>query len=436
MMSGVPTMMPNSFEYERAILSLLVDPTQQQIDKGEVFDALVDTDFYDVRNREMFKACRDLYLRKLPVDIISVPDVIGSAIPMPASYVSEVADVLPATDVAHYCDTLRDYSKARTAIAVMEKRLSQLRNIGGGRIQDTSELLDDLQREILLIDSRGRSKFHELSTLVSDAISRYREMNRGEATQQVYTGYNLIDEIVSFRGARLVIIAARPSVGKTAFALNIARNMVRDGNPVAFFELEMGRDDITDRLMAIEGDINLLQLVYGAGPSPDSWRGILQAGQNVYGWPMMIDDEGGLHVSELKRRIRHAAKCGAKAIFVDQLSQIKGPGRGLYEQNTMIVQELSRAKKEVNIPIFLLCQISRKQEDGGNKAPAMYMLKNTGSIEEEADIVMLIDRPYVYTRDESDKYVARIDVAKNRHGAPGLVELQWVPSRAAFKNKI
>jgi len=91
-MSGVPTMMPNSFEYERAILSLLVDPTQQQIDKGEVFDALVDTDFYDVRNREMFKACRDLYLRKLPVDIISVPDVIGSAIPMPASYVSEVAD--------------------------------------------------------------------------------------------------------------------------------------------------------------------------------------------------------------------------------------------------------------------------------------------------------------------------------------------------------
>jgi len=93
-------------------------------------------------------------------------------------------------------------------------------------------------------------------------------------------------------------------------------------------------------------------------------------------------------------------------------------------------------KKESNIPIFFLSHIGRKKEDGGNKAPAMYMLKNTGSIEEEADIVMLIDRPYVYTRDESDKYVARIDVAKNRHGAPGLVELQWVPSRAAFKNKI
>jgi replicative DNA helicase len=429
-------MMPNSFEYERAILSLLLDPTQQSMDKGEVYDSLIDADFYDMRNREVFKACQYLYLRKQPVDIVSVPDAIGAAIQMPASYVSEVADSLPATDVQHYCDTIRDYSKARTAITVMEKRLSQLRNINGGRIQDTGELLDEIQREILLIDARGRSKFYEIAALVSDAIARYRDLNRGDGLQHIFSGYNELDEIVAFRGPRLVILAARPSVGKTALMLCIARNMVCEGNPVAVFELEMSREDITDRLIALEGDINLLQLIYGAGPSRETWPNIIKAGQNVYGWPLMIDDEGGLHISELKRRIRHAKKCGARAIFIDQLSQIKGPGRGIFEQNTMIVQELSRMKKEISIPIFLLCQISRKQDESGNKAPALHMLKNTGAIEEEADVVILIDRPYVYTREESDKYVAKLDVAKNRHGAPGVVDLHWEPSRAQFKNKI
>lgn len=433
--------LPHSIEYERSILCLLLDSYTSPIDRAEVFDSLQVTDFYNVQHQEVFSTCLALHAKRQPIDAVTVLDSLDDRkVKDASSLLGSITDfTIPASDVAHYCDQLRDYAKARAMISLFHSRLQELDGISGGNISEVGNLIDQIQGEIMLIGSRSRSRFIEAPELLNGAMDEYRRLNEHSTENTVYTKFSELDEVVSFRGPRLVILAARPSIGKSALALSMMRNICRDGIRAAFFSLEMGRQDVIDRLIAQEADINLLQLNHGSGPSIKAWKMILDAGSKIHSWPLFIDDQGGLHITELKRRIRHACRQGARIVFLDQLSQIRGPGRVEYERNTNIVQELAKLKKEIQIPIILLCQINRKQDESGGKAPALHMLKSTGALEEEADIVLLIDRPYEYNHEDDQKHDAFVDCAKNRNGAKTYgkgIELYWSPSRAMFWNKV
>lgn len=433
--------LPHSSEYERSVLSLILDGTTPPMDRAEVFDALEATDFYDPRHQEVFSTCLDLHHRRQPIDIVTALDALDRRkVPDAAVLLGTITDfTIPAPDVAHYCDRLRDYAKARAMIALFRSRIRELEGIHGGTVGEVGDMIDRIQGETMEIGARGQHRFLEPPELLGIALDEYRRLGNQAGLDTLKTGFSVLDEVVALRGSRLVIIAARPSIGKTALALSIARNMCKAGISTAFFSLEMDRQDVTDRLIAQEADINLLQLNHGSGPGPDAWKGIMEAGNEIHSWPLLLDDRGGLPIGELKRGIRQACRQGAKIVFVDQLSQIRGPGQKEYERNTFIVQELAKLKKEIGVPIILLCQISRKQDEAQNKAPALHMLKTTGALEEEADIVLLIDRPYEYNHEAEQKNGAFVSIAKNRNGAKTHgkgIELFWSPSRAMFRNKM
>lgn len=426
-------LLPHNNGFERSILSMLLDPTGSIQDKGDVFDSLQPEDFYDLRHQDIYKACSYLYNSKQPIDIMTATQAVESKFPNPATFVSNIADEFSAISVEHYINVVRNFSTVRAAIHLFTKRLEELRSLKGDSINAISELLDEIQNEILQLGRSGKASFFEPPTLISDAIQEYRDLNAGTKDVWIRTGFDSLDDIISVRGSKLIIIAARPSVGKSALAISIMRNMLNNGHKIALFQSEMDRSDVVHRWVSQEGDVNLMQLTYGLGPAPETWGKIMKAGETIYEWPALVDDEGGLTIRELKRRMRIARKQGSQCIFIDQLSQIRGEGRTDYERNTGILQELSKLKKQIRIPIFLLAQINRKAEEMGG--PALHMLKTTGALEEDADIVLLIDRPHVRSEDPAEKNKAIIEIAKNRNGATGTIELEWEGSRAMFRNK-
>jgi len=427
--------LPHNTRSEAAILSLLLAPTASITDKGEIFDSLRAEDFYDLRHQEIFRACIHLYNSKQPIDTLTATQVVEGKFPNPGTFISSITDELTAISIEHYTGVVRNYSTARAAIQLLTKYNDELRSLKGDSVNEIASVLDEIQGEILQIDARSKMNFYEPRTLMSDAIQEYQALNKGTKDIWIRTGFKLLDDVISVRGSKLIVIAARPGVGKSAFAISTMRNMMHAGHKVALFELEMDRLDVTNRWVSQEGNLNMLQLTYDAGPGPAAWEKIMRAGGTIYEWPALVDDEGGLSVHELKRRIRMAKKKGAQCIFVDQLSQIRGEGKAEYERNTGILQELSKLKKQIRIPIFLLAQINRRSEEKGNVGPALHMLKSTGALEEEADIVLLIDRPYIRSRSPEDKGKAIVDIAKNRNGATGKIELEWIDSRAMFRNK-
>jgi replicative DNA helicase len=413
---------------------MLLDSTVSLSDRAEVFDFLKSSDFYDIRHQEIYKACHELHEARSPIDLVTVTEAVEGKFPNPGTFISSVADEIPATSIEHYTGVIRNHSTTRTAIQILTKRLEEMRALKGESVSMITELLDEIQNEIVQMGTLGNDKFYEPSSLISDAIQEYKALNAGTQDAWIPTGFNFLDDVISVRGSKLIIVAARPGVGKSAFAISAMRNMMRSGHKVALFELEMDRADVVNRWVAQEGNIKMIHLTYGTGPGPETWKGILRAGETIDKWPALVDDEGGLSIHELKRRIRIAKKKGAQVVFIDQLSQIRGEGKTEYERNTCIIQELSKLKKQIRIPIFLLAQINRRSEEKGNAGPALHLLKSTGALEEEADIVLLIDRPYVRNRNPADEDKAIIEIAKNRNGATGKIELKWIGSRAMLMN--
>lgn len=428
-------LLPNNINYERAILSLLIYPSTTRDERGEVFDSLSEDDFYQERHRFIFKACKRLYEQKAPVDLVSATEAVEHKIEGAGSFISEIVDTLPASDISHYVSKLRNCTTARKALILSSKFIEELRiSMVDGNV---NELLDAHQRDILQLNSTGTiHRFTDIQKLSVDAYSRYRDLSAGHALQAIPTGYYGLDRLIHLRGSKLVIIAARPSVGKTAFAGNIIRNLAVEGYKCALFEMEMDKEDIIDRWISAETEINLVKLSHGSSIRAEEWPKILKASEAISKWPVLIDDQGGLKSSDLRRRIRLAKKEGCEIVFIDQLSQIRGDGVSEYERNTGITQELSKLKKELHIPIVLLCQVNRKVEDSQSKKPRLSMLKTTGALEEEADIVLLLDRPFTYTGKSEDKDKAIVDVAKQRGGPTGSIELEWIGRTVTFKNKV
>lgn len=428
-----PITPPHSMEYEKAIISLLLDQTKTVTEKGEVFDSITEADFHHERHQIIFAACQKLHREKKPIDTVTATEETDGKFEYNGSYISEISDCLPASSIEHFSEVLQNYSKMREASRLLQKYMKVLHSIP--RPQDVAGVLDDIQKDFLGVDARGRANFHTAAILMSDNLDQYRKMNKGDDHTTITTGLNELDDIISLKGPKLVIIAARPSVGKSAMAGCILRHMGLNEEPGAIFEMEMGREDLMNRWISQMTGIPLTRLTFGTGPGPGDWQPIMQAGEKIHKWPVLVDDEGGLTIAELRRRARVAFKKGAKAIFIDQLSQMRGPGKTEYEKNTNILQELSRLKKELSIPVFLLCQIGRKQFENKDNRPRLHHLKTTGAIEEEADIVLLMDRPYLYTDKEADKHKAIIDVAKQRGGPIGAVEVEWRGATTDFRNR-
>lgn len=421
---------PQNLELEESILAgcLLFDQTRQ--------DALLFVsaqDFYSNQNRLMFETISEMADKNRPIDSVSLVDWLRGNGQLEkaggASRIAKIMDVPIPSDVKTYADRLKKYAHLRRIINLCGKTMQEAQQ---SRIDRIDELLNAFQAQALSVGADLSESWVSKRDLTEESIERYEDLNEGAKYPALPTGFHTIDSMTGggFRGPKLIILAARPRVGKTALMCNMIQNMCASGKSCGVFSLEMDRSELDDRWIAAGARVNSMKLTAEPGPDLEEWNRIVQAAGHQKDWKLMVDDNQA-DIADLKRRIRQMVKAGAEIIFIDQLSGIGGNRKkDTWERNTEHVEELKFLKKELRIPIVLLAQLNRKLEERNNKKPILSDLKNTGQLEEDADIVLMGHRPFLYpngsgVRDESVRDYAEWEITKNRQGAEWNIKMRW-----------
>lgn len=424
---------PQSLESEDGVLCscLMGDKDLEQ-----VIALIGPEDFYKTAHQKIFSAMTGLHNSQEPVDLNSVTirlreqgvlEDIGGA-----TYLSKLLDTPMATDVEYYCGIIKQNSTARRMI---EAGNEIVKTGFGITSENFSDSLDNTHALIsrLVSDSSGGT-YVGMEQLITESVERYEALNEGKSKGGIKTGFAEIDLLTGgFHNSRLVIIASRPRIGKTALMLNIATNMADNKHRVGIFSLEMDKEELVDRMIASATGINSMRLSMGTGPGGEEWGKIVEAGERMTGYKIFMDDTGGLPIKELKKRIRNMKKDGIEIVFIDQLSKIRADRRkSRFEQATEIVEELAWLKKEVRMPIVLLAQINRRAEDRTDKKPTLADLKNTGQLEEDADIILIGHRPYEYDKKKDTETLAYWEIAKHRGGPCRDIRMNWYAKTTKF----
>lgn len=429
------TDLPHNLEAEKTVISAIL---QYPEIVPELVDMIEPGDFYNPKHRIIFQGVCDLVSRKEPVDLATIADTVDVQFPAVGSYLSEIADKAPTSQVQNHVRLVLEHSALRQAISLCNKSLSDLYNCNG----NASDVIDEIQTKFLQLGVRGtKQQYETMRELMHQTIDRYRSLREGKE-RGIKTGFFLLDQATGgFRGSQFIVIAGRPGMGKSSLALNMADYCGQCAIPCGIFSLEMDKEEWNDRHITLKTGISTSRLNKDGGADARDWQSIMNAASVIAKYPIMLDDNGGLTVAEIKRRARLMVKNGARIIFIDQLSKIRGRGKDRFEKAANVVNELSTFPKEVRIPIVLLAQINREAEKRGGQnvtrwthKPTVSMLKDTGTLEEDADIVLLVYRPYVYTKAREDDGFANVEIAKHRGGPTLDIELKWDGRRMAFSN--
>ena len=404
----------------------------------ELVDMIEPVDFYNPKHGIIFQGVRDLVTRKEPVDLATIADTVDVQFPAVGSYLSEIAEKAPTSQVQNHVRLVLEHSALRQAISLCNKSVSDLYNCNG----NASDVIDEIQTKFLQLGVRGtKQQYETMRELMHQTIDRYKSLREGKELG-IKTGFFLLDQATGgFRGSQFIVIAGRPGMGKSSLVLNMADYCGQCAIPCGIFSLEMDKEEWNDRNITLKTGISTSRLNKDGGADASDWQSIMNAASVIAEYPIMLDDNGGLTVAEIKRRARLMVKNGARIIFIDQLSKIRGRGKDRFEKAANVVNELSTFPKEVRIPLVLLAQINREAERRGGQdvtrwthKPTVSMLKDTGTLEEDADIVLLVYRPYVYTKAREDEGFANVEIAKHRGGPTLDIELKWDGRRMAFSN--
>ena len=429
---------PQDIQTEQSVLaSCLLDAESLTI----ALEILQPEDFYKLTHKKIFTTIQYLVRQKKPVDLTTV-----TACLLEFKKLDEIGGVTKLTQLLNECplavniETYAEIVKSKSILRqLIEVQTRSIEACYSAVSADLPDMLDATQKAILSIEPNGhKDSYITMSDLTGQSYIRYEFLQEGKGDKAIKTGLPTVDRITGggFRGSKLVLIAARPRIGKTSMMTTMSKNMAEKGHKVGIFSIEMDKEELDDRFMAAETGINSLRLSSGKGLGADDWIEINRASEVKVNWPILIDDKGGLSVLELKRRARRMKKAGVEIIFIDQLSKLKSGIKGsLYEQNTYIVNELATLKKELRMPVVLLAQISRKLEDRNIKKPTLGDLKSTGSLEEDADIILFIHRNFEYSKKEDERYEGELEVAKQRSGPCRNIPLNWVPKLTLFTEK-
>ena len=436
---------PYDTEAEAALLSAIFINNENILETAEILGA---DDFYKGAHKKIFKAIMDLFEKDEPADLVTVAnrlkemDALDSA--GGAAFLAAISDSAPmAVNAVHYAEIIKGKSILRqlinTTCQIMEKSLNESGNY--------KEVLDFAQSSILkTCETKSNRTFSKLDKLVGLNIDTLEEQ-QGKAGSLIglTTGYRFINKITSgLQKSDLIIIAARPSMGKTAFALNIARNVALEENaPVAVYSLEMSKEQLSMRLLTSEARINSSRLRTGV-MSQDEWVNISDAAGVLCDLPIFIDDTPNISAMEVKSKTRKLKnKHGLGLVIIDYL-QLMAPSSQIKKANRrdLEIAEISSAlkglAKELNIPVIALSQLNRMLEQRSDKRPMLSDLRESGSLEQDADIVAFIYRDEVYNKepDNPKKGTAEIIIAKNRNGATGTAHMSFLGQYTRFEDLI
>ena len=430
--------LPQSAEAEQAVIgSMLIDPECIPV----VIEQLRPDDFNTEENRRIFETIYSMFNNAMRIDAVTVLDQLKSAGLYDdaggRAYLMQLMDVTPtAAGVREYAAIVRDKSMLR-AIAQAGAEIEKLAFEGGGTAADIAELAE--QKIYNVRQGREIKGLSHLKTVIMDLYAQLDERSRSDSDiPGISTGFRDLDHaLTGLNKSDLILVAARPGMGKTAFALNIALNAAKASKKdVVVFQLEMSKDQLASRFLASEALIESQKLKTG-NLAEEDWIKIARATNVLAKTRIYVDDNPAITVAEIKAKCRRLGD-GLGLIVIDYLQLMQSGGRRS-DNRTQEVAEISRAlkimAKELNVPVVCLSQLSRAAEQRADKKPMLSDLRESGAIEQDADIVMFIYRDDYYNEDSEQKNVAEIIIAKNRHGATGSVNLQWIGQYTTFSSQ-
>ncbi len=435
---------PHSIEAESSVLGGLL------LDNGawdRVGDLLVDNDFYRHEHKLIYAAIGALINASKPADVITVNEQLqnqGKSEEMGGlGYLNSLAQYVPsASNIRRYAEIVRERSILRKLVSASDEIATNAFNPQGKAID---RILDEAEQKIFNIGEEGsrmKQGFQSMDTLVVELLDRVQEMadNPNDITG-VPTGFYDLDRMTSgLQPGDMVVLAARPSMGKTAFAINIAEHVaLNEGLPVAVFSMEMGASQLAVRVVGSIGRIDQGHLRTGK-LSDDEWPRLTEAIEKLRTVSLHIDETPGLTPSELRANARRLARqCGKLGlIVVDYLQLMSGSGGSGGDNRATELGEISRGlkmlAKELQCPVIALSQLNRSVEQRTDKRPMMSDLRESGAIEQDADIIMFIYRDDYYNKDSKDPGVAEIIIGKQRNGPTGTVRLTFLKNLTRFES--
>jgi replicative DNA helicase len=428
---------PHSIDAERSVLgAILIE--NSSINRAQ--EILKDSDFYRDPHRRIFKSMSELSERSSAIDAVTLKEALSRAGDLEAvggpAYIASLLDGVPhSSNIEHYAKIVKEKAILRSLIDA------------GGRIvtsayeatQDVEEILDESERLVFTIaQDQLRAGFVPMRTIADESLktierlSEHRELVTGLAT-----GFPTLNEMTSgLQPSDLIVIAARPAMGKTSFALNIAQHAAREGRKIGLFSLEMSREQLFLRLLTGQARVDAHRLRTGR-LGREEWARLTAAFGELSAMPVFIDDTAGTGVLEMRAKSRRLKmEQGLDLLIIDYLQLMRGRGR--FENRNQEITEISRSlkelAKELQIPIMALSQLSRAPEQrGGDRRPQLSDLRESGAIEQDADLVMFIYREEIYKPTEENRGRAQIIIAKQRNGPIGNIDLAFLREYTRFE---
>ena len=430
---------PQSLEAEQSVLgSMLIDERCVP----DVIGTLRPEDFYLKQNREIYETIYTMFNFSEKIDPVTVLDKMKERGIYDEAhsydYISQLLQITPtAANVKQYCAIVHDKALMRD-LGTAADEINEMVYEGAGTAQDMLEAAEKKVYALRRGDS-GESLQH-IGKVLLNVYDRLEELAQsGSEIPGLSTGLHDVDrKINGLNKTDLLLIAARPGMGKTSMALNIALNVAKKypGKAVVFFNLEMSREQMAMRLLANESFVDLQKLVTGQLTEED-WGKLSIASSALSQTDIRVDDNPTITVAEMNAKCRRIENLGL--VFIDYLQLMTSAAPGKTSENRVtVVSEISRAlkimAKELNVPVVCMSQLSRANESRTDKRPMLSDLRESGAIEQDADSVMFIYRDDYYNKDSEEKNIAELIVAKNRHGETGTVKLQWLPQFTTFSD--
>jgi replicative DNA helicase len=431
---------PNDVEAEQAVIGSMLTDKEAVI---SAIETLKPEDFYREDNKIIYSAILNLYSKGDAIDIITLKSELSSMGKLEAvgglEYLAELPEKVPTTaNVDKYINIIEEKSTLRTLI----KTGNEIITLGYDPTQDVEELMDSAEKKIFgVMQSRNQKSYSVIKDILVDTFVELEDLyNRQQHITGVPTGfYDLDYKTAGLHGSDLVLVAARPAMGKSAFALNIATNAaVRANTPVAIFSLEMSKEQMVNRILCSEALVDSNKVRTGK-LEDDDWTKLAEASGILSESEIIIDDTPGISIMEIRAKCRKMKlEKNIGLVVIDYLQLVQGSSRRASGSREQEIAEISRSlkilAKEINVPVIALSQLSRAPEQRPDHRPMLSDLRESGSIEQDADIVIFLYRDDYYNQDSDKKNVAEVILAKHRSGSTGTVELGWLGNYTKFVN--
>ena len=437
---GLGRLPPQNEEAEMSTIGcMLLD--QEKI--GTVFDLVKPEDFYREAHQEIYQAILELYDRSEPVDFLTVGNRLKSRGTLQRvggmEYLGELVAGVPTPENAkHYAGIVSDKSMLRKIIKACQKIMEDSYTSG-----EEAELIVEAAENAIfsLMEDRNSAGVVHVKEVIAELYDKLTELYNSKSQHTgIPTGFYQLDEKThGLQRSDLILLAARPSMGKTALALNIAHFIaVNVKTPVIVFSLEMARDQLVNRMICADRKIDSNKMRSGK-LNDEEWKKVAEATGRLMESPLYIDDTAGITVTDIKAKCRRLKlEKGLGLIVIDYLQLMQGSYRGRNENRQQEISDISRAlklmAKELNVPVLALSQLSRAPEQRQDHRPMLSDLRESGAIEQDADIVMFLYRDEVYNKETENPGEAQLIIAKHRNGETGIINLVWIGNYTKFGN--